>query len=60
MIFSKGLKNKFKTAVVNESSVFEPLKSTVVELEDNIDSDETAHNDPLQLALKSLNSHSNT
>ena len=25
-IFSKGLKNKFKTAVVNESSVFESLK----------------------------------
>ena len=25
-IFSKGLKNKFETAVVNEPSVFEPLK----------------------------------
>ena len=25
-IFSKGLKNKYETAVVNESSVFEPLK----------------------------------
>ena len=25
-IFSKGLKNEFKTAMVNESSVFEPLK----------------------------------
>ena len=25
-IFSKGLKNKFKTAVVNDPSVFEPLK----------------------------------
>ena len=25
-IFSKGLKNEFKTAVVNEPSVFEPLK----------------------------------
>ena len=25
-IFSKGLKNKFETVVVNESSVFEPLK----------------------------------
>ena len=25
-IFSKGLKNKFEKAVVNESSVFEPLK----------------------------------
>ena len=25
-IFSKGLKNEFETAVVNESSVFEPLK----------------------------------
>ena len=24
--FSKGLKNEFETAVVNESSVFEPLK----------------------------------
>ena len=24
--FSKGLKNKFKIAVVNEPSVFEPLK----------------------------------
>ena len=24
--FSKGLKNEFKTAVVNELSVFEPLK----------------------------------
>ena len=24
--FSKGLKNEFKTAVVNEPSVFEPLK----------------------------------
>ena len=26
MIFSKGLKNEFETAVVNEPSVFEPLK----------------------------------
>ena len=25
-IFSKGLKNKFETAMVNEPSVFEPLK----------------------------------
>ena len=25
-IFSKGRKNEFETAVVNESSVFEPLK----------------------------------
>ena len=25
-LFSKGLKNEFKTAVVNETSVFEPLK----------------------------------
>ena len=25
-ILSKGLKNEFETAVVNESSVFEPLK----------------------------------
>ena len=25
-IFSKGLKNDFETAVVNEPSVFEPLK----------------------------------
>ena len=25
--FSKGLKNEFETAVVNEQSVFEPLKS---------------------------------
>ena len=25
-IFSQGLKNKFETAVVNEPSVFEPLK----------------------------------
>ena len=25
-IFSKGLKNEFETAVVNEPSVFEPLK----------------------------------
>ena len=25
-IFSKGLKNEFKTALVNEPSVFEPLK----------------------------------
>ena len=25
-MFSKGLKNEFKTAVVNEPSVFEPLK----------------------------------
>ena len=25
-LFSSGLKNEFKTAVVNESSVFEPLK----------------------------------
>ena len=24
--FSKGLKNEFETAVMNESSVFEPLK----------------------------------
>ena len=28
-IFSKGLKNEFETAVVNESSVFEPLKFSV-------------------------------
>ena len=26
MFFSKGLKNEFETAVVNEPSVFEPLK----------------------------------
>ena len=26
VIFSKGLKNEFETAVVNEPSVFEPLK----------------------------------
>ena len=26
MVFSKGLKNDFETAVVNEPSVFEPLK----------------------------------
>ena len=26
MLLSKGLKNQFKTAVVNEPSVFEPLK----------------------------------
>ena len=26
VIFSKGLKNEFETAVVNESSVLEPLK----------------------------------
>ena len=25
-IFSKGLKNEFETAMVNESSVFQPLK----------------------------------
>ena len=25
-LFSKGLKNKFETAMVNEPSVFEPLK----------------------------------
>ena len=25
-IFSKGIKNKFETAMVNEPSVFEPLK----------------------------------
>ena len=25
-LFSKGLRNEFETAVVNESSVFEPLK----------------------------------
>ena len=25
-LFSKGLKNEFETAVVNEPSVFEPLK----------------------------------
>ena len=29
-IFSKGLKNKVKTAVINEPSVSEPLKSTVL------------------------------
>ena len=28
-IFSKGLKNEFETAVVNEPSVFEPLNLTV-------------------------------
>ena len=27
--FSKGLKNEFETAIVNEPSVFEPLKSAV-------------------------------
>ena len=27
--FSKGLKDEFETAVVNEPSVFEPLNSTV-------------------------------
>ena len=26
LIFSKGLKNEFETAMVNEPSVFEPLK----------------------------------
>ena len=26
---SKGVKNEFETAVVNESSVFEPLSSTI-------------------------------
>ena len=28
-IFSKGLKNEFETAVVNESSVFEPLSEVL-------------------------------
>ena len=28
--FSKGLNNEFETAMVKESSVFEPLKSTVI------------------------------
>ena len=34
-IFSKGLKNEFETAMVNESSVFEPLKfyCTVINLD---------------------------
>ena len=31
-IFSKGLKNEFETAVVNESSVFEPLKFYCIRL----------------------------
>ena len=30
--FSKGLKNKFETAVVNESSVFEPRKVYYIEI----------------------------
>ena len=29
---SKGLKNEFETAVVNESSVFEPLKVYCIEI----------------------------
>ena len=29
-LISKGLKNEFETAVVNESSVFEPLKSNQI------------------------------
>ena len=31
--FSKGLKNEFETAVVNEPSVFEPLKFYCICLE---------------------------
>ena len=31
-IFSKGLKNEFETAVVNELSVFEPLKFYCIQL----------------------------
>ena len=31
-IFSKGLKNEFETAVVNEPSVFEPLKFYCISL----------------------------
>ena len=30
--FSKGLKNEFETAVVNEPSVFEPLKLYCIEI----------------------------
>ena len=31
-IFSKGLKNEFHTAMVNELSVFEPLKFFCIQL----------------------------
>ena len=32
LFFSKGLKNEFETAVVNEPSVFEPLKFYCIKL----------------------------
>ena len=35
-IFSMGLKNEFETAVVNEPSVFEPLKFYCTYLEDKV------------------------
>ena len=31
-VFSKGLKNEFETTVVNEPSVFEPLKLYCIEI----------------------------
>ena len=34
-LFSKGLKNEFETAMVNEPSVFEPLKFYCTEEADN-------------------------
>ena len=36
--FSKGLKNEFETAVVNEPSVFEPLKFYCIGFLENMDS----------------------
>ena len=36
MEFSKGLKNEFETAVVNEPSVFEPLKFYCMYISQNV------------------------
>ena len=35
-LFSKGLKNEFKIALVNEPSVFEPLKVYCISFTQNI------------------------
>ena len=35
-IFTKGLKNQFETAVVNESPVFEPLKFYCITFRTNV------------------------
>ena len=38
LFFSKGLKNEFETAIVEEPSVFEPLKFYCIEILHNLTS----------------------